>query len=306
MSRVIASIGFAGLGAMGSAQAANLAKGSGLPLRVFDIDPARCQALVDQGATAVSSAPDLAAASDVLFLSLPGGTEVAELLLGERGALGALRPGSIVVDLSTIPVSLAQQLSRDARAQGCSFIDAPVTRTRKAAIEGTLSITVGADDPTVFEAVLPLLRTMATEVRLCGPPGAGAMVKILNNMVVFETVVALSEALLVARRSGLVDPRTLFDAFQAGSAQSFALGHHGMNALLPDEHPEGVFPTHYMRKDLGYAVDLGQDLGLGLPSANLALSLLERTGELGYDRSYHTAVVRALELLAPGDPPEEL
>src|SRR5690606_1604787 len=110
------------------------------------------------------------------------------------------------------------------------------------AAEGTLAITVGADDE-VFARVEPLLRCFATDVTHCGPVGAGALLKLLNNLVVFETVVALSEAVTLARRSDLVDDEQLFDALGKGSAASFTLENHGRKALLPDVHPKGAFPA---------------------------------------------------------------
>ncbi len=136
---------------------------------------------------------------------------------------------------------------------------------------------------------------MASDVTLCGPVGAGALVKILNNMVVFETVIALAEAVTVARRSGLVEDAVLFDTFAKGSAASFALSHHGMKALLPDEHPTGVFSSRYMMKDLSYAVDIGEQEGVRMVGAELAVELLDETCKAGFADNYHTAVVRIIE-----------
>src|SRR3979490_518886 len=110
-------------------------------------------------------------------------------------------------------------------------------------------------DAFVFHRVAPLLRFMGSDVTHCGPPGAGQAVKLLNNMVLSITVVALAEALAVAQASGVVDPKLLFDTLAKGSADSFALRNHGMLALLPGAHPENAFPVTYMLKDVSYALE---------------------------------------------------
>jgi len=292
--RDIHEIGFIGLGAMGSAQAGNLLRRSGLPVRVFDASPDAVQQLVDQGASPAGSAAEVAAQVDVVFLSLPGGPQVESVLLGDEGVFAAARPGTVVVDLSTIAVSTARSVGAEAENAGVAFVDAPVARTRQAAIEGTLSMTVGAGEA-AYARVEPLLQHLASDITHCGPNGAGSLIKLVNNMVVFETVVALAEALTVIRRSGLVDEQLGFEALAQGSAASFVLESHGRRALLPDVHEEGQFPTEYMRKDLSYILQLAAEIDTSLPSARLAHDLLGEAVERGLGASYHTAVVRVIE-----------
>jgi hypothetical protein len=119
-------------------------------------------------------------------------------------------------------------------------------------------------------------------------------VKLLNNMVLAVTVLALSEALAVAKASGAVDPKLLFETLAKGSADSFALRNHGMKALLPELHPEKTFPVSYMLKDLGYAMELARSAGLDLQAAGTARRLLEQTVALGLGDAYHTAVLEAV------------
>ena len=128
----------------------------------------------------------------------------------------------------------------------------------------------------------------------CGPPGAGQAVKLLNNMVLSVTVLALAEALAVAKSSGAVDPELLFETFAKGSADSFALRHHGMKALVPGTHPREAFSVRYMLKDLGYALDFARSAGLELEAAGTARRMLEETMALGLGDLYHTAVFEAL------------
>ena len=156
--------------------------------------------------------------------------------------------GWTIVDCSTAPVSLARQLYAEFEGKACAFADAPVARTRQAAIDGTLSIMVGATDAT-FARIEPLLRTMASEVTHCGEAGAGQAVKILNNMILFQTGVALAEALTIARANG-IDGKVLYETLTKGSADSFALRNHGMKAMLPGVFPERAFSTTYALKDL--------------------------------------------------------
>jgi len=194
-----------------------------------------------------------------------------------------------VVDCSTAPVALARELAQ----RFARFADAPVARTRQAAVEGTLSITVGCSE-SLFPQIEPLLRTMASEVTHCGPPGAGQAVKLLNNMVLSVTVMALAEAMAVAKASGAVDARVLFEALAKGSADSFALRNHGMKALLPEAHPEKAFPVTYMMKDLDYALALAREAGLDLQGAGTARRLLAETAALGLGDAYHTAILEAI------------
>lgn len=229
-------------------------------------------------------------AADTIFLSLPGEPEVREVC---NELLEHARPGQAIVDCSTAPVALARELATAFAARGAQFADAPVARTRQAAIDGTLSITVGAD-PALFARIEPLLRCMASDVTHCGPPGAGQAVKLLNNMVLSTTVMALAEALAVAKASGAVDPQRLFEALAKGSADSFALRSHGMKALLPESHPERAFPVTYMLKDLGYALELARSAGLELQGAGTVRRLLEETAALGLGEAYHTALIEAV------------
>ena len=176
--------------------------------------------------------------------------------------------GRTLVDMSTVPVSLARELGAAAAARGVSFADAPVARTAQAAKDGTLSIMVGAD-PALFERLRPYLACMGSDITHCGAVGAGEAVKLMNNMVVAQTVVALAEALAVARASGAVAPEVLFQTLAKGSADSFVLRNHGMKSLLPDQHPtQGAFPTSYIIKDLSYAIALAESAGLHLAAGH--------------------------------------
>ena len=272
-----ATLGFIGLGVMGGPMCRNLARSSGRPLIAFDL-----RRTPPEGAIGAGSAAEVGQRADIVFLSLPGEAEI-------RQVAAEIPRSKTLVDCSTAPVALARELA----GRFERFADAPVARTRQAAVDGTLSIMVGAS-PAVYARIEPLLRCMATDVTHCGPPGAGQAVKLLNNMVLSVTVLALAEALAVAKASGAVEPKLLFEALAKGSADSFALRSHGMKALLPEAHPERAFPASYMLKDLEYALQLARSAGLDLQAAGTARRMLERTVALGLGDAYHTAVLEAV------------
>jgi 3-hydroxyisobutyrate dehydrogenase len=285
------TVGFIGLGVMGEPMCRNLAQKSGRRVLAHDLRPEPLARLSAAGVAAAGTAAEVAERADVVFLSLPGEAEVRAIC----GQLD-LRDGQVLVDCSTTTVALARELS--ARFPRC-FADAPVARTRQAAIDGTLSIMVGAD-AALFGRLEPLLRCMGSDVTHCGAPGAGQAVKLLNNMVLSVTVVALAEALAVAKASGAVDPQLLFATLAQGSADSFALRNHGMKALLPEAHPEQAFPVTYMLKDVDYALALARDAGLELAGAGTARTLLAETAAMGLGAKYHTALIEAVRARRAG------
>jgi len=286
------SVGFIGLGVMGEPMCRNLAQKSGCPVLGFDRADAPLERLAAFGVTRAESLAALATACDVIFMALPSGAHVEAVTLGEAGLLAGARPGQVIVDLGTSPVELTRAIAARFAEKGAVYADAPIARTRQAAEEGTLSIMVGADEET-FAAIRPLLATFASDITLCGPVGAGQIVKILNNMVLVETVVALSEAIATARRAG-VDGQLLFETLMKGSADSFALRNHGMKAIVPDTFPERAFSTSYARKDISYALSLAGSVGLKLEGAELAERLLARTQEAGLADLYWPAVSRVI------------
>jgi len=287
-----APIGFIGLGVMGAPICHNIMTGSGRPMLVHDIGAERVQRLAEQGARPVADPAALAAECGTLFLSLPGGPEVEAVLTGSGGIAASARPGLTIVDLSTTPVGLTRRLAAELAQKGVRFADAPVARTRAAAEAGTLSIMVGGT-PDLFADLRPLLAHAASEVTHCGPVGCGQVAKIMNNMVLFQTVVALSEALALGEAAGM-DRALLFETLSKGSADSFALRNHGMKAMIPDSFPVDAFPTDYARKDISYALELARDLGFEAPGATLAEQRLAETSAAGFGREYFPVMARTV------------
>jgi len=285
-------IGFIGVGTMGEPMCRNLAKKSGRTVLAADRDEAPLKRLAADGVKA-ASIDEITASCTTILLSLPGGKEVEQVCFGASGLVSKATLGWTVIDCSTAPVSLARRLYAEFEGKATAFADAPVARTRQAAIDGTLSIMVGATDAT-FGRIEPLLRCMASEVTHCGEAGAGQAVKILNNMILFQTVVALAEGLSIARAHG-VDGKVLYDTLTKGSADSFALRNHGMKAMLPGVFPERAFSTEYALKDLGYAIQMAEEAGVPALGADVARELMERAAELGHGKEYWPVLLRAIE-----------
>ncbi|QOZ47387.1 NAD(P)-dependent oxidoreductase [Bradyrhizobium sp. CCBAU 53340] len=285
------AIGFIGLGVMGEPICRNLLRKSGRKLLVFDLAAEPLARIVADGASAAKSVADVVAGSDVTFLCLPSAKHVLSAF--EGGILPAVRRGRTIVDLGTSEVSMTREFARQLAEKGALWIDAPIARTRQAAQDGTLSVMVGATSEQ-FSQVEPLIRHFATDVTLCGGTGAGQITKILNNMVLFETVNALAEAVAVARRSG-VEPKLLLETLSKGSADSFALRNHGMKAIVPNEFPLRAFSTEYALKDLNYALELGSQTGVNMRGAALIRTIFEEAIEGGMGDAYFPVIARLID-----------
>jgi 3-hydroxyisobutyrate dehydrogenase-like beta-hydroxyacid dehydrogenase len=287
----IKKLGFIGLGVMGEPMCRNLAVKQAISVLAYDTQQAPLNRL-SQVIVAAKSVGQVMRDVDLVFLSLPSGEVVAKICEQADGLLENCRAGQIVVDLSTSPVELTRELYEKFKEKGVLLIDAPVARTRAAAESGTLSIMVGAQEAE-FAQIKPYLSTFATEITLCGSVGSGQVVKILNNMVLFETIAALSEARAIAQKAG-VDPKKLFETLALGSADSFALRNHGLKAIIPGDFPERAFSVEYAAKDLRYALDLAEQTNVDAAGARNVRRLFELAVARGEGESYHPVISRVL------------
>jgi 3-hydroxyisobutyrate dehydrogenase-like beta-hydroxyacid dehydrogenase len=285
-------IGFIGLGVMGEAICRNLAKKASDDVMGFDIDPAPLERLKADGVIAASSVREIAERCNIVLLSLPGVPEVKNVCAGPASLMLHMRSGSYVIDTSTTTVALARDLNSRFAARGIHFIDAPVARTRAAAEKGTLSVMVGGTEA-VFKRMKPTLTHIASDIMHCGAPGAGQAMKLINNMVLFQNVVALAEALSLARKSGLSATK-VFDALSKGSADSFALRNHGMNAMLPDKYPERAYSVEYALKDMGYLLEFARQAKAELSAAKNAVAALERAAAAGNGKKYFPVLAKTI------------
>jgi 3-hydroxyisobutyrate dehydrogenase-like beta-hydroxyacid dehydrogenase len=286
------SIGFIGLGVMGEPICRNLVKKSGAAVIAFDLAPEPQARLREGGAAIAASVAQVIGSSDIVFLCLPSAKHVRGVFEGD-GILGNIRAGEVVVDLGTSAVNQTRDFAGQLQAKGAAWADAPIARTRQAAQDGTLSVMVGAS-PELYAAIDPLIRCFATDVTHCGDVGAGQVTKILNNMVLFQAVNALAEAVAVARRSG-VDPALLLDTLSKGSADSFALRNHGIKAIVPGNFPERAFSTEYALKDLSYALELAADAGIKIRGAELIGKVLQEAVDAGSGTAYFPVIARHID-----------
>ncbi|MEZ5819278.1 MAG: NAD(P)-dependent oxidoreductase [Bradyrhizobium sp.] len=286
------TIGFIGLGVMGEPICRNVLKKSGRRLLAFDLSAEPLARLRGEGAEVAASVADVLKRCDLVFLCLPSAKHVRAVFEGD-GILRNVRPGQVIVDLGTSSVSQTRDFAGQLTAKGASWVDAPIARTRQAAQDGTLSVMVGTA-AALYAAIEPLIRCFATDVTHCGDVGAGQVTKILNNMVLFETVNALAEAVAVARRNG-VDAKLLLETLSKGSADSFALRNHGMKAILPGVFPERAFSTEYALKDLSYALELAGDAGLKLRGAELVGTILQEAIDAGSGDNYFPVIAKHID-----------
>lgn len=283
-------LGFIGLGVMGGPMCTNLVARSGHEVIAFDPDAEALDRAESAGATRAASVVEVAEKADIVFLSLPSIVQV-EQVTAELAEISN-RPG-VIVDMSTSDVTRTRALGETLAASGIALVDAPVARLRQAAKDGTLLITVGAT-PERFAELEPLLSCMGSDIVHAGGLGSGQVIKILNNMVVFQTINALAEARAIGTAAG-VDAILLFETLTLGSADSFVLRKSAMATLAVDEFPTKTFPTVYAIKDLNLALQLARDEDVPTASADQTMALLEATRDAGYRDEYYPVMVKLIE-----------
>lgn len=290
MNTAIHKLGFIGLGVMGEPMCANLLRKSGLPVTIYDQSAEPVERLAQLGAKAADSIASVAADADVVFLSLPS---IKQVEVVAHALLQSPVKPRMIVDMSTSDVAKTRALAEKVNAAGIEYVDAPVARTKEAAVNGTLFITVGAT-PEQFQQLQPLLAHMGSDVLHCGGTGCGQIVKILNNITVLMSVNALAEVLTIGRRAGM-DSKELFDALSRGSADSFVLRNHGMKYMVPDNFPEKVFPVDYALKDASLALALAEEGGFAPHIAQYTCDLLAKAQQAGFSQNYHPVMIKLVD-----------
>ena len=284
------TLGFIGLGVMGEPMCHNLHKKSGRKVMAYDIDPAPLERAREANMGVANSPQDIAKNCDIIFLSLPSGVQLEQVC---HDLNPYMRAGQTIVDTTTAPVALTKSLAAEFKAMGVDYADAPIARTRQAAREGTLAVMVGAKS-SVFKRIEPLIGCYANDISLCGDVGSGQIVKILNNMIVAETVNAIGEALTIGRRAGL-DDALLLDTLAKGSADSFVLRNHGVKAMLPGVFPLRAFSINYMIKDMKYAIDLAEETGVSVKGARTTNEVLEEGANGPLAEAYWPAMLAVID-----------
>lgn len=256
------TVGFVGLGLMGRPMALNLAR-AGFPLVVWNRTASKADALVEAGARLAASPRELAAAADVVLTIVSDPPAVEAVLWGADGVLAGLRPGSLVIDSSTVSPTLAERAAAACAALGASFLDAPVTGGTWGAEKGELVFLIGGEASTL-ERARPVLDAMGKRLFHLGPNGAGQTVKLAMNLLFALEVGALSEALSLVVYAGLPAVR-LIEVMQASMGRAPVLDVKA--PLMLEQRYAPSFPIRLMHKDLGLALDLANRLGVPLPTA---------------------------------------
>ena len=249
--------GFVGLGIMGRPMAANLARG--MAVSGYDTDPSRSAGI--PGVAAARSVAELAAECDVVCLSLPSAAIVEEVTLGRQGLIGALSPGSLVIDLSTNLPSVSRRIAARCAERGVDFADAPVSGGEAGARGASLAIMVGAT-AAAFQRCMPVLSLLGTSITRVGDVGAGGVAKLVNNMIVGSTFAVIAEGFALAARNG-VEAGPLYDAICKGWAGSKVLDVSAAAISAGDFTPGGT--VNMIQKDLGYARALATESHVPVP-----------------------------------------
>jgi 3-hydroxyisobutyrate dehydrogenase len=289
-------VGFIGLGNMGGPMCGHLVR-AGFDVTAFDIDAGALARLRDVGARPAGSVAECARGTEALITMLPAPPQVEQVLLGDGGAIAAMEPGAIAIDMSTSSVEVGARVARAARERGAEVLDAPVAGHSIGARRGTLAIYVGGDSD-VFERARPLFEAMGDPelVFHLGGNGAGYTVKLLLNLLWFIESVAVGEVLSVGVRAG-VSLDKLHAALVGSPANSVFLEHDVRMVLDHGDYDE-AFPMRLVTKDLGLAVDLAREVGVPVELTALVEQIQRRVRNIYGDFAGEISVIRLYEDLA--------
>ena len=270
------TVGFIGIGVMGRSMAGHLLD-AGYSVHVYNRTQAKAQDLVDRGAQWQSSPGKVAAAADVIITIVGFPVDVESVYLGEDGVLAQARSGSLAIDMTTSCPNLASRIAQEAAAKGIEVLDAPVSGGDIGAREARLSIMVGGS-VSGFERALPLFEIMGKNIVHQGPAGSGQHTKMCNQIAIASGMMAISEAMAYAKKSGL-QPETVLKSIESGAAGSWSLTNLAPRVLKGDYAP-GFFVKHFI-KDMKIAIESAQAMGLDLPGLQLAKKLYDQLASKG-------------------------
>lgn len=283
-------VGFIGVGFMGRHMAKNVVLG-GHDLTIFDLRKEAAEELLSMGATWADSPRAVAEKSEVVFTSLPRPQDVEEIALGEGGILSGGSSGAAYFDLSTTDPDTIKRIAAVGQSKGVHVLDAPVSGGTGGAAEGTLCVMVGGDRA-VYEKYKPVLDLIGSQVMYCGELGAGAICKIVNNLIGLSVGVVLSEAFSLGVKAG-VDPMTLFEAVSKSSGNTQSM--QGFPAGLFKGNFEPGFQLDLAAKDVGLATDLGRSLRVPMELSNLVQQRYIDGQNKGFGREAAGAVAKVEE-----------
>ena len=285
-------IGFIGLGIMGAPMASNLCK-AGYPPAVYDLNPTAVQRLTAQGSRELPPSA-MGAECDVLFTILPNGSVVDSVLFGPDGAAADLRPGSLVVDMSSVTPEESRSFSTRLKDRGVGFLDAPVSGGEPKAIDGTLAFMVGGSQDD-FQRAWPYFQAMGASALLVGPCGCGSTAKLANQIIVNLTIAAVSEALVLATKAG-ADPEKVYQAIRGGLAGSTVLDVKAPMMLARNFVPGGKISINL--KDIKNVMSSAHAMDVPLPLTAQLLEIMQSLKVGGHLDDDHAGIVQYFERLA--------
>jgi 3-hydroxyisobutyrate dehydrogenase len=283
-------IGFIGLGSMGGPMAANLLEAP-FELTVHNRTRSKEESLAEAGARRAPDPGTTAVNAEIVITMVTADSDVEEVLFGPKGVVDGARPGTLVIDMSTIAPTSARSLADRLSQRGLEMLDAPVSGGTEGAENGMLSIFVGGDE-SQLERARPIFDALGSTVTHFGPSGSGQLAKAVNQVIVGGTFLAVAEGLALAVEAGLTDEDKLIPALSAGSASSWALENRGRR-FVRGEYPFG-FRISLHRKDLRIALQEASRVGVTLPASDLLLRLEEALIEAGLDDLDLSALTRAV------------
>jgi 3-hydroxyisobutyrate dehydrogenase len=294
----IGPIGLIGLGIMGAPMARNLLK-AGFPVNVATRTPGKAEKFAADNSSlgkvsAFETPAEVAAASEIIVTIVTDSPDVVAVARGDQGIFSTAKPGTIVIDMSTISPQITRELAEEAKSRGMFWLDAPVSGGEKGAIEGTLTIMVGGD-PEALERARPVLNAMGKRITHFGPAGNGQSAKLCNQIMTAVNLLAVCEALTFGAKAGL-DLSTLHQALTGGAANSWALEVLGKKMIERDFKP--AFMVRLQQKDLRLVLDASDANHTPLPAASLAHQLFAALEAEGRGDDGTQSLLRVFERMA--------
>ena len=286
-------VGFIGLGIMGKPMARNLLK-AGFHLVVFSRGKRSVEELIQEKAVGAESPKEVAEHSEVIITMLPDSPEVQEVILGKDGVIQGIKPGSVVIDMSSINPLVTQEIAGALKGKGVEMLDAPVSGGEVGAIEGTLAIMVGGEEK-IFDETMEILRAMGRNIVHVGGIGSGGFVKLVNQIIVALNIAAVGEAFTLGVKAGL-DPQVIYQAIRGGLAGSSVL--EAKAPMIFGRNFKPGFKIRLHHKDLKNALSTAKDLGVPLPLSSFVQQILISLMTDGRGDEDHSALATFFEKLA--------
>jgi 3-hydroxyisobutyrate dehydrogenase len=287
------SVGFIGLGIMGLPMAGHILK-AGYPLTVYNRTRSKTRSLEADGAAVAASPREVAANSRMIITMVSDSPDVQEVVAGPEGVLDGIRPGSVVMDMSTISPQVERDLDRQLQEKGCALVDAPVSGGDVGAQNATLAIMAGGARE-AFDRAVPIFETMGKTITYCGPVGSGQLTKLCNQILVAVTLMGVSEALVFAGKNGL-DQRVMIEAVKGGAAGSWQLSNLAPRVVNRDFAPG--FMVDLIQKDLRLVMESAAGAQAALPATTLVNQFFRTSQARGEGLEGTQALVKVLEQLA--------